>query len=154
MGLEKGGYVKDSGDIKNASRIPVRVGLFEYPLADGKSPVLLANRCTQCGKTFFPKRVLCPYCFDTGEMEKITLERQGIIYACTVVHIPSPVGIKAPYAYGYVDIPANSIRLCTLFKGDDPFSFAPGQEVELVLEALRINEKGQQIIGYKFRAVS
>ena len=84
----------------------VEEGLFEYPIADNQVPALLANRCTNCGKTFFPKRPLCPYCFDKGEMEEIKLDRRGIIYACTVIHRNSPTGIIAPYAYGYVDIPS------------------------------------------------
>jgi uncharacterized OB-fold protein len=140
-------------DEKAQSWIPVQPGLFEYPVPDGQVPALLANRCTKCGKSFFPKRTLCPYCCDKGIMEDITLDRQGIIYASTVIYIPSPVGIKAPYAYGYVEIPANQVRIFALFTGDDPFSFTPGQEVELVLEPIRKDHQGKQIIGYKFKLV-
>lgn len=147
-------FSSKSVEDKNAqSWIPVQPGLFEYPVPDGQVPALLANRCTKCGKTFFPKRTLCPYCFDKGIMKDITLDRRGIIYACTVIHIPSPVGIKAPYAYGYVEIPANQVRVFALFTGDDPFLFTPGQEVELVLEPIRQDHQGKQIIGYKFKLV-
>lgn len=131
----------------------VREGLFDYPLDAGKWPGLLANRCAHCGKTFFPKRNLCPYCFEEGALEDICLDHRGVIYACTVVHIPSPVGIKAPYAYGYVEIPNNQIRIFALFTGADPFTFATGQEVELVLEPVRENQNGRQVIGYKFRPI-
>jgi uncharacterized OB-fold protein len=89
-----------------------------------------------------------------SEMESIILDGRGIIYASTVVHIDSPVGITAPYAYGYVEMPAYQVRVCGLFTGGDPFSFAPGQEVELVIEPIRLNEQGQQVIGYKFRPAS
>ena len=84
-------------------------------------------------------------------MEETTLDRRGIIYASTVVHIPSPVGIKAPYAYGYVEIPANGVRVFALFTGDDPYSFTPGREVELVLEPLEIESQKHKIISYKFK---
>jgi len=131
----------------------VQEGLFEYPLANDQAPALLANRCTNCGKTFFPKRPLCPYCFEQGEMEEIKLGRRGIIYACTVIHRNSPTGIIAPYAYGYVEILANKVRVFGLFTGGDPSSFAPGQEVELVVEPIKINNQGTQIIGYKFKPV-
>ena len=131
----------------------VQEGLFEYPLANDQAPALLANRCTNCGKTFFPKRPLCPYCFEQGEMEEIKLGRRGIIYACTVIHRNSPTGIIAPYACGYVEIPANKVRVFGLFTGGDPSSFAPGQEVELVVEPIKINNQGTQIIGYKFKPV-
>jgi hypothetical protein len=132
----------------------IEEGLFEYPIADNQVPALLANRCKHCGKTFFPKRSLCPYCFEKGEMEEIKLARRGIIYACTVVHRNSPTGIIAPYAYGYVDIPVNKVRVFGLFVGSDPSSFTPGQEVELVLEPIKVDHQGKQIIGYKFKPVS
>jgi len=145
---------KNSLNEANQTWSLVEEGLFEYPLAEGQTPTLLANRCTNCGKTFFPKRPLCPYCFDKGEMEEIKLDRRGAIYACTVIHRNSPTGIIAPYAYGYVDIPVNKVRVFGLFTGGDPLSFAPGQEVELVVEPIKIDPQGKQIIGYKFKPVS
>lgn len=154
MNLEDGGSVKSSSGESEGSWIPVQTGLFEYPVANGQLPSLLGNRCSVCDKSYFPRRALCPYCFDKGRMEDITLDRRGIIYACTVVFIPSPVGIKAPYAYGYVDIPANQVRVYALFTGSDPASFSPGQKVEMVLEPIGVNKGGQQVIGYKFRAVT
>ncbi len=132
----------------------VQEGLFDYPLVDGKKPTLLANRCKKCGKTFFPKRDICPRCFEEGTLEEIPLDNRGIIYACTVVQIPSPVGIKAPYAYGYVEIPKDQVRIFALFTGGDPSSFKPGQEVELVVEPIRENHQGQKVIGYKFKPAS
>lgn len=132
----------------------VQEGLFDYPLSEGQQPALLANHCTHCGKTFFPKRNLCPYCFNEGELKDITLDNRGIIYAFTIVHVPSPVGIKAPYAYGYVEIPKNQIRLLALFTGSDPSSFSVGQEVELVVEPVRENNQGKQVIAYKFKPIS
>ena len=136
---------------RDTDRVPVEEGLFEYPEKKGKPPALLGNRCKDCGKRFFPKRTLCPACMDQGEMEDITLDRAGIIYACTVVHIPSPAGINAPYAYGYVDIPIDDLRVFGLFTGGEPFSFHSGQRVELVLEEIGENEKGQRVIAYKFK---
>jgi len=143
-----------SKEVLNDNRpcdIPVEAGLFDYPVEKDRHPALLGNRCNSCEKRFFPKRTRCPYCLEQGKMENITLDRQGIIYACTVVHIPSPAGIKAPYAYGYVDIPVDNLRVFALFTGDDPFSFYMGQKVELVLEPIKKNKEGQQIIGYKFK---
>jgi len=136
------------------SWIPVQKGLFDYPPADGEGPALFANQCRNCGKTFFPKRAFCPRCFEEGNLEDVTLDHRGIIYAATVIRIPSPVGIRAPYACGYVDIPKSGIRVFALFTGGGPSSFAPGQEVELVLEPIRMDQLGQTIIGHKFRPVS
>ncbi len=146
--------LKGAKQVSGESWNLVQEGLFEYPIAKDHEPALLANRCRSCGQAFFPKRNTCPKCFDQGVLEEIRLSRRGIIYACTVVRRDSPVGISGPYAYGYVDIPANRVRVFALLTGADPGFFAPGQEVELVVEPLRTDSRGTRIIGYKFRLVS
>lgn len=133
--------------------IVVESGLFNYPVSEGAKPALLGSHCTKCGRTFFPKRVLCPNCFDQGNMEMKRLNSRGVIYSSTVVRVPSPVGIKPPYAYGYVDIPGDNIRVYALFVGNDPALLAPGKEVELVIEPFAVNKQGQNVIGYKFKPV-
>lgn len=129
----------------------VQPGIFNYPLARDEKAALLANRCKVCGRTFFPKRPLCPDCFTDGEIEDVKLDTRGVIYSSTVVTVPSPVGIKPPYAYGYVDIPTNKVRVFALFSGSDPRAFQPGQEVELVLETVSVTKQKQKVIGYKFK---
>ena len=141
-------------DAATQNRVPVQEGLFDFPPDKGQHPALLANSCMHCGKSFFPKRTVCPFCFEHGRLEDIALDSRGVIYAVTVVHISSPSGIKAPYAYGYVDIPVNKIRIFALFTGAKPVSFHAGMKVELVLEPVGTNSRGQQIIGHKFKPVS
>jgi len=133
--------------------IPIQPGLFEYPTPEHSHPALLGSHCQTCGRKFFPRRTLCTNCFVDGRMEELKLNNRAVIYAATVVHIPSPAGIQAPYAYGYVDILTDNIRIFALFTGDNPSSFHSGQEVELVLEPIRTDGQKQQIIGYKFRPV-
>ena len=87
-----------------------------------------------------------------GTMESVELGRQGIIYSCTVVYRDSPVGIKAPYAYGYVQIPENNLRVFALLTGKEATSFAPGEAVDLVVEPIRTDGAGRNVVGYKFRA--
>ncbi len=145
---------KSSSNESNQDWVPVQAGLFDYPVPKGQQPVLLGNRCKRCGKTFFPKRILCTICYDHGELEDTGLDRRGVIYASTVVHIDSPAGINAPYAYGYVDLPGNQLRIFALFTGADPTSFRPGQEVELVIEPIGQGREGNRVIGYKFRPKS
>jgi uncharacterized OB-fold protein len=130
----------------------VEEGLFGYPLKSGEQPYLLGNHCTGCKRYFFPKRAICPHCCGNGTMESVELGRQGIIYSCTVVHRDSPVGIKAPYAYGYVQIPENNLRVFALLTGKEATSFAPGEAVDLVVEPIRTDGAGRNVVGYKFRA--
>jgi len=141
-------------DGENQNWVPVQEGLFEFPADEGQHPALLANTCSNCGKCFFPKRALCPNCFEQGQLEDIVLDGKGVIYAVTVVHLSSPAGIEAPYAYGYVNIPTNNIRVPALFTGAHPNSFQAGMEVEPVLETIRTDADGRHIIGYKFKPAS
>lgn len=134
-----------------AAPVVVAEGLFTFPPTRDEPPALLASRCEVCGASFFPRRSQCPRCADGGRLVDSTLGCRGTIYACTVVRVPSPVGIEPPYAYGYVDIPKDGVRVFALFTGASPESFAPGQEVELVLEPVRRDDQGRDVIGYKFR---
>jgi uncharacterized OB-fold protein len=131
----------------------VEPGLFDYPIPEGTKPSLIGSQCIRCDRTFFPRRALCPDCFDQDNMEIKRLNSRGIIYSSTVVRIPSPVGIKPPYAYGYVDILTDNIRVYALFAGNDFASLAVGKEVELVIEPFAVNKQGQKVIGYKFKLV-
>jgi len=144
---------KNTRTLETSNSIPIQPGLFEYPPPEQCHPALLGSHCQSCGRKFFPKRTLCTYCFVDGRMEELKLDNRAVIYAVTVVHIPSPMGIQAPYAYGYVDILTDNIRIFALFTGDNPSSFHSGQEVELVIEPVRTDGQGHQIIGYKFRPV-
>ena len=84
-------------------------------------------------------------------MEELKLERQGVIYAATVVHIPSPAGIEAPYAYGYVELANSGLRVFALFSGSDSNAFTPGRKVELVLEPILHDVQGRSMVAHKFK---
>jgi len=139
--------------INGVSWVMVEANLFEYPVPKGKKPALFGSLCTKCDRVFFPQRELCPDCFEEGGMVMKRLDSKGVIYASTLVQIPSPAGIKPPYAYGYVDIPVDKIRIHALFDGTDLATLAPGTEVELVIGPFAVNKQGQNIIGYKYRPV-
>ena len=79
--------------------MPVREGLFDEK--DGGR--LLANRCSACGRTFFPKAEFCFDCL-AEKMEDIVLSRQGTLYAYTIGRLPS-THFKPPYVVGLVDLP-------------------------------------------------
>jgi len=131
--------------------VVVKPGLFRYPVREDEGPALLACRCRGCGRTFFPRREICPDCFDQGTLEETVVQGRGVIHASTVVHVPAPVGIQAPYAYGYVDMEPAGVRLFALFTGAEPASFTPGREVELVIGPVRVDAQGREVIGYMFR---
>lgn len=146
---------KSSGQTEEpAGPVPFQDGLFEEPAAPDGAPALLAGRCRQCGRTLYPRRAECPGCTDGGDVEDVTIGGSGVVYTSTVVRVPSPVGLKPPYAYGYVDLSEVALRVFALFTGADPASFVPGTEVELVVEPLLADAQGRSVMAYKFRPVA
>lgn len=111
-------------------------------LFDAGRGVLLGSSCSCCGQRFFPQRPICPHCFADGTMQEVALARRGVVYASTVVRVPSSLGHRPPYAYGYVDLPEDHLRLIARFAGAPPESFAPGTAVELAFEAVARDEAG------------
>jgi len=128
-------------------------GIIKCPSRAGEKPHLLGNRCSSCGKVFFPKRVICPDCFTDDTLTEFELSSKGKIYTYTIVHYPSPVGVEVPYAYGYVDLPESNIRVFSLFTESDPEKLEIGMNVQLVLHKIGTDEDGTEIVGYKFKPV-
>jgi len=83
-------------------------------------------------------------------VEAAKLDGHGRIYASTVVRVPSPVGLKPPYAYGYVDLDSVPLRVFGLFAKADAQGLQPGTPVRLVSEALYSTASGQAFVAYKF----
>lgn len=131
----------------------VAEGIIKCPSRPREKPRLLGNRCSSCGKVFFPKRAICPNCFTDNTLTEFELGSRGKIHTYTIVHYPSPAGVEAPYAYGYVDLPESNIRVFSLFAESDPEKLEIGMNVELVIEKIRTDKDGTEIIGYKFKPV-
>lgn len=128
-------------------------GIIKCPSRTFEPPRLLGNKCRSCGTVFFPRRAICPNCFTNDTLTEVELSSKGKIYTYTIVHFPSPAGIEAPYAYGYVDLPENNIRVFSLFTESDPKKLEIGMNVELVIERVRTDKNGTEIVGYKFKPV-
>lgn len=123
-------------------------GVFE-PTQDGGAR-LVSGRCTNCGAYSFPKRNVCARCGPGSQVEQVMVSGQGRVYASTVVRVPSPVGLKPPYAYGYVDMDDVPLRVFALFSRRDVEGISPGEPVRLVSEALYPDPRGGELIAYKF----
>ena len=98
-------------------------------------------------------KVVCPACMLDDTMREIPLSRIGKINSFTVAHV-APPGFKAPYLIAYVDLPEVS-RVFGLVTGCEPSeeSLQIGMEVEVVVDKIREDEKGNDLIGYKFSPV-
>jgi uncharacterized OB-fold protein len=84
-------------------------------------------------------------------MEETPLSTKGKIDTFSVVQV-APMGFKAPYIQAFVDLPEGP-RIFSLITGCEASEEAikEGEEVELVVDKIREDEEGNELIGYKFR---
>lgn len=127
-------------------RVPVRENLFEE--TDGGR--LHANRCTNCGRVYFPQ---APFCFDCleKEMEELILSRRGRLYSYTIGRMAS-THFQPPYAVGLVDLPEGVRVFAPLVMTEDE-TYRIGMDMELMIDELW-QEDDRQIMGYRFKAVT
>ena len=135
-------------------RVPVEEGFFTIPERAGEPPRLLGSRCRACGEVFFPRRLVCAKCLarDNADVE---LGPRGRLYTWTYTHVPMFGALRADvggYGVGQIDLP-DGPRVQAVLDGG-PKDFAIGMEMELDLETLRVNAKGEEVVIFRFRPVS
>jgi uncharacterized protein len=141
-------HTEQSAAAAVAEAVPFMPDLYGTA-ADG-SVTLSGGRCSRCGAHSFPRRSICSQCGPGPVVEAAELDGHGRVYASTVVRVPSPVGLKPPYAYGYVDLDGVPLRVFGLFAKADAQGLQPGTPVRLVSEALYSNAAGKALVAYKF----
>jgi len=116
----------------------------------GKGLSLTGGRCPACGQTYFPTKTVCPSCFN-ADQEKFPLSGRGTLHTFARSHM-GPSGIPTPFTIGFIDL-QEGIKLFSLLTECDPWDkvLAVGMEMEMVIETIRHDEEGDEIVGYKFR---
>ena len=129
-------------------KIPAIPGAFQ--IVENR-PYLIGTKCSKCGAAFFPPRYVCTYCLTDEGMEKTRLSNVGKLYAYTVINISSKE-FNPPYAFGYIVLDGEKIRIPALITGvEKPETLKTGMKMEMVIERLRDDNKGNELITYKFR---
>ena len=84
-------------------------------------------------------------------MQEKPLSRRGKLYSYYLGTV-APVGIKPPYAAGWIDLP-EGVRVFGVLAGFEPKeeNLRLGMEVELVLE--KVTADGHEGLAYRFRPV-
>lgn len=118
----------------------------------GQGAALTGGRCPACGKVYFPVKQVCPDCFE-AEQQKVPLSRKGRLHTFARSHV-GPSGIPTPYVIGFIQL-LEGIKLFSLLTQCEPWEkvLTVGMEMEMVIETVRRDEEGTEIIGYKFRPV-
>lgn len=128
-----------------------RDGLFRWPVKEGEETSLIGSRCNLCKKTFYPPRTICPFCFQEDITEQVSLSRRGKLETYSVVRQAGP-RYPVPYIVAYIALP-EGLRVFAQVTECRPEDLKIGMEMEMILQELRVDEKGDQLIGYKFRPI-
>ena len=131
--------------------VPIEPGFFTIPSDRAESPKLLGSRCTACGEVFFPRRHICARCLGRDTVDTL-LGPRGTLFTWTYAHFPLFGSLRADaggYGVGQVDLPEGPRVQAVLSGGPDEFRI--GMEMELELEVLRENSKGEEVVIFRFR---
>ncbi|MCV7125477.1 Zn-ribbon domain-containing OB-fold protein [Mycobacterium lacus] len=128
-------------------------GISTWPDED---PQLIGSRCEACGATTFPVQRWCPRC-SGGQMGEVLLPRRGSLVAWTTQGFPpgppyaGPTGSDfVPFGVGLVQL-GEVIRVEGRLTENDPTKLRFGQEVELTMVPLTIDEEGAEVMTFAFR---
>ena len=131
---------------------PIKEGLFSPPeLTPSGKTYLIGSRCKVCGYASFPQKDVCVRCLRDDTMEVAQFGPDAILDSFAVMQV-APPGFTSPYMQGYV-ILKDGPKVFTLITGCEPKDDAlkVGEEMELVIEKIKEDENGNDIIGWKFR---
>jgi uncharacterized OB-fold protein len=118
--------------------------------ADGVA--LVGSRCKACRKSFFPKKEVCPNCFD-GQLQEVPLSTTGKLHSYAL-SLLGPSEMEKPYVIAFIDLP-EGIKLFSVLTDCEPWDevLKIGMDMEMVIGRIKQDEYGNDIIGYKFRPV-
>jgi len=112
---------------------------------------LEASKCNNCGKIFFPPRLICSNC-KSREFTTIELPKEGKIFSFTIIRTPSSeFKDYSPFAGAIVELD-NGVKLTTQIVDCDFDDLEIGKKVKLVFR--KIQENGVSgIIAYGYKGV-
>src|SRR4051794_25522899 len=127
----------------------------------GPEPALVGSRCTSCGSTFFPRtQGFCrnPEC-DGEDFEDTALSGRGRVWSYTDAQYQPPAPYIAstdpyePFALAAVELSEGLVVLGQVASGYGVADLEVGDEVELVVEPLYVDQTGVRTI-WKWRPVA
>ncbi len=117
---------------------------------------LIGNQCGNCGKNFFPPRIICPECHrkSIGKMKEIKLVGEGEVISFSVIHnAPKAFEMQVPYTMAIIQLKEGASVTGQIIDCD-PKDVSIGMKVKATFR--KIGEDGSSGViyyGYKFRPI-
>jgi uncharacterized OB-fold protein len=110
---------------------------------------LEAGKCNNCGKIFFPARLICNNC-KGREFTTINLSPEGEIVTYTIIHVaPKDFSIQTPYAVGIIEL-KEKVRILAQIVDCNLDELEIGKKVKVVFrKIMEYGESGIKCYGYK-----
>lgn len=111
---------------------------------------LEASQCTQCGKIWFPPRLICTC--GARESKSTKVSDTGTIISYTTIRVaPDAFSVHVPYSIAIVEA-ENGVRITAQVVDCAPEDLAIGKKVRFVFRKLYV-EGHNGIINYGYKAV-
>jgi len=135
------------------AEIPIKKGLFHKPEKQGEAPYLIGARCSICGYTSFPRKIVCPRCRRDDCMEEIELGERAKLETFAVMQVGTR-DFPPPYIVAYVRT-KEGVSIFTIVTDCEAREDALeiGEEMELVIEKIKEDESGNCLLGWKYKPV-
>ena len=134
-------------------QIPVEEGLFHIPSSTADAPYLIGSKCSVCGDVAFPKREVCPRCVRKDTMKEYHIYGKGKLNTYSIVNAALPDSRRPLSRRMSISktVPGN----WSLITGVEPIDKALklGMDLELVVEKVREDAAGNDLVSYQFRPV-
>lgn len=141
--------------MKMKPRVPVGNGLLTGDLNDLNSVRLLGTKCVECGEVTFGKYETCGNCASEA-VTHIPLSDRGTLWTYTIINHYPPGQYRGakdpfvPFGEGLVELPDGvrvlSVLDCELEK------IRIGMKLRFVAYPLYVNDNGEEVIAWKFKA--
>ena len=133
--------------------IPFRKGLFHIPGSPEEKPYFIGSRCNACGYTCFPQKRVCVKCRRDDTIGELNMGPYGVLESFAVMQV-GPPDFPPPYIVAYVRMKEGPLVFTTM-TGCEPKDDALiiGEPVELVIEKIREDSHGNNLLGWKFRPI-
>jgi len=112
---------------------------------------LEASKCNNCGKIFFPPRLICSNC-KSREFTPIKLPKEGKIYSFTIIRTPSSeFKDYSPFAIALIEL-ENGVKIMSQLVDCNFNDLEIGKRVKLVFRKIQ-EDSSSGIIAYGYKCV-